>query len=802
MRNTWRDLVLAVRTAWRSPSYSIVTVLTRALAIGATSTVFSVANPLVLKGLPIAHEERIGWIQTVNVRREVAHGALSHADFAEWRAGARRFSDMAALEFVDATLTVRDMDAMQARVIHASPKVPEIWGLSAIAGRTLQSGDDIVGGGTVGVLSYRFWRERFASDPAIVGRTMLIDGDTTTIVGVMSPDIEVGSFAQIDVWTPLVIDASQPRDRRTLRAFGVLAPGQTLATANAELQGLSMATAALWPRTNANVQATVLSSRDSIDSKHIWVILGLLTVVVCVVLLIACANVASLVQARIIARQHEMAVRLALGASRFEIIRPLLAESVLLSVVGATAGLGLAYAGLRAINAVAYEDLFRHVAVDGNVLLFAAGLSLVTPLFFSLWPALAVGRRTVVDALRDRSGTGPKASGIKRNTLVGAQMALALSLLVMSSLIVQSMFNTTRLDLGLDVAPMLTFRFTLPTQFRDDATANAQFANRLVASLKTLPDTSAAIVLSHLPVFDDESLRTLSGTPTGSDQPENLPVVSWYSVTPEYFGATGVRIVAGRALTANDRADALPVAVVSQTAANRYFGGASSAIGHQVTIAGDEAAAHAVTIVGVSSDTQSPQLTSVNPQLYVPFAQAPSRTMAVLVRSGNPSARVADVRALMRTIDPSIAITKLQPLSATVRDVFSTQRILNALFAAFAVLALLMAAAGLYGVISYSVGQRRREFAVRMALGAAPASIWRMVLVEGLRVTAFGLAIGLALSVVLAHASASLLFGVSASDPATFVGVPTTVALVAVLALSMPALRAMRVDPARALRDG
>lgn len=800
MWNFWRDVRLACRTALRSPGYSTITIVTLGLAIGANTLLFSIAGPLIIRGFPIHDPGRVGWVSMSNQPQGITdRGRSSLPDFLDWRASARSFTDLAAYALREGTMTGAG-DAERILTARATANLPTVWGVQPARGRLFQPGEDAPGRAKVGVLSSRFWRERFNAEETAVGQTLFVDGEPVTIVGVMAPEIELGTFSLIDIWTPLPLDASAPRDERTLRVMGRLASGATVQSASAEIAGLAAALARDHVNTNKDWAASVVSTQEAMASSDTYVILALMGVVVVFVLLIACVNLANLVLARTVARRHEFAVQAALGASRLQLIRPLLLESFVLSLTGGGLGLGVAAAGLRGIKAMAYEPFFKVLSIDGPVLIFTAIVAVLTPALFSLWPAISAGRAGAADAIRENRGTAGRKASRRRAVLVVSEIALALSLLVMSGLIVQSMLHLQRVQLGVDVPHLVTFRFDLPKDRYPDDGSRSAFARDVSAALAALPRSSGAAVLSHLPVFDGEVVRTLTGTPHDSGQDGERAWASWYAVTPGYFETAGVRLAAGRRFDDRDRSGAQPVALLSRLAAERYFGDAASAVDRTVTVTGRGAPDRVVAIVGVAEDTRDSQVTRTSPQIYVPFDQWPSAAMSVLLRADDPKGVVADVRPVMRALDPNVAVANLRTLEQVVNEDLASARIINSLFIGFALLALALAAAGLYGVISYSISQRRREIGVRLALGAAPAAIWRMVLAEGLRVTAIGVVVGLLLAVGLAQAARSILFGVGAGDLATFGGVTLGVLLVAVAAMLNPAARAMRVDPVRTLR--
>ena len=799
MHNAWRDVMFGLRMARRSPGYSAITIVTLALAIGANTLLFSIANPLLVRALPVKDPDTLGWIAMINPAHNITRGRSSAADFADWRRATTSFSVMAAYDTREATL-MGVGDAERIVTCRATASLMEVWGLTPIAGRLIQPGEDEPGREGVAVLSHRYWRERFNGDPGAVNRRVMIDGRSVTIVGVMKPEIELGNLTSIDVWVPLMIDADAARDDRSLRVIGRLKPGATLASAGQEFRALSTNLAAEHAKTNEGWHATVRSTLEALASPDTWVILGLLGVVVVFVLIIACVNLANLVLARTVSRRHDFAVQAALGASRLQLIRPLLFESLLLSLAGGAVGLGLAHAGLKAINATAYEDLFRTLSIDTNVLAFTAIMSFLTPVLFSLWPAWSAGRAPAVEAIRESRGSSGRPTVRRRSLLIASQVALALSLLVMSSLVVQSMLNLRRIDLGIDVEKLLTYRFELPEARYQDPGVQARFAEELARDLTTVPKVTDVAVATNLPVFEGGSRRALRGTLHDTLGEDERPWAISHAVSPDFFRTAGVPMIAGRAFAATDRDGSQPVAVLNRKAAERYFDSAHGALGRAVTITGGGAAERVVTIVGVTEGTpQAIDWRVTDPQIFVPFAQSPSRAMSVLVRS-DTGVDPSQVRAVMRQKDPEVAVANLRTLTQVMDEETSSLFIINALFIGFAVLALALAAAGVYGVISYSVGQRRREFGVRLALGAAPASIRRMILGEGLRVVGIGAAIGLVLAAGLAYAARSLLIGISAADVTTFATVTGTVLLVGILAMWGPAVRAMRVDPVRTLK--
>jgi predicted permease len=799
MTNLLNDFRLSIRALLRAPGYAAIAIMTLALAIGANTLLFSLANPLVVRPLPIENPDGLGWIRTTNAPRMIDRGLLSMPDLIDLRARAKSFTSIAGWELSPGTLTGHQQDPERVSLIRGTSNLTSVWGMKPVLGRLFQPQDDQPGQPIAGVLAFHYWRDRFQSDPGVINRQLLLNGQPLTIVGVMPADVEIGNMSLIDIWMPIALDPNGAHDARTLRVLGRLAPGATIASANAEISGIAEQWAAASPAVYQDWKAIVISTRAAMTSGDTWLILTLLAVVVGFVLLIACANLANLVMARLVSRRVDLALRQALGASRTQLIRPMLAESLVLSLAGGLVGLSLAYAGLKTINAVAYEPFMKAIGIDGYVLAFAVTISAITPLIFCLLPAVSAGRSASADALRDSRTGGGRTSNRRRSILVGSQVALALSLLMVSTLAVKSMLYLNRIDTGIAVGELATFRFELPADRYATGEARARFASSLSESLAWLGGVNGAAVVSHLPVFDGELTRQIEGLALGARE-NDLPWASWYAVTPGFFRAAGVSLIGGRAFSDADAAQAQDVAIINRTAADNYFGGRDAAIGRQVTLAGRNDPKRAVTIVGVATDTRAPNITLTSPQIYVPFAQWPKADMTAIVRAASPEDRIPDLRRAMRGLDAAVPISNLRTVRDMERDEMSSTTIINGLFIAFAVLALALAAGGLYGVISYSVGQRTREIGVRMALGADPAGIRRMVLSDGLKVTLIGAAIGVVLGLVIGQFAAPILYGVSPRDPGTLIMVTATVLAVSILAVFGPAVRAMRLDPARTLR--
>jgi putative ABC transport system permease protein len=800
MRKLLQDLQYGARMVRKNPGFSSIIVLTLALAIAANTVIFSFTNVLLIRPLPIKDQDRLGWIFSIDPQRGSNRGANSLPDYVDYRESLRSFQALAATTQSTLTMTGRG-DAHRLTTSRVTANLFDVWGLSTIQGRGLREGDDAPGAEAVVVLSHQFWMRQFGGDGSIVGQAVTLNGKPHTVVGILSPAIEFGNLADIDIWVPLTIDRGAPRDRRTYRITGRLAPGVTIGQADAEVRELSRRLEGEHPDTNRGWFARVAPTREAIAAANTWVILALLMTVVGFVLLIACANVANLVLARATGRRRELALRTALGASRSRVIRQLLTEAIVFGVLGGALGLVFAALGLVAIKAAAYEPFFRLVDIDRNVLLFTGALAFVAPLLFSLLPAIQASRADVNETLKESTArTGGVSGRRSRSVLVVSQLTLAMALLIVSTLLVRNMIELARSPLGFNPDGLLTFHLELPEwRYRTDASI-LDYYDRLVGRLQALPGVRAVAAADRIPVLVAESISTIEVDGYTPGHAEERPWAATSTGTEDFFNAAAIPIVAGRAFTRQDDAGALPVAVVNEKFAQRYWGDVQRALGRRVTLAGAGVDRRTVHVVGVSGNVKQPDLTGINPHLYLHARQSPKRAMGVVVRADDADALLGPVRAEVRAIDVDVAVFRLWTAEEALNNELSSTRILIGMFVAFAVLALLLAAAGLYGVISYSVSQRVQEIGIRMALGAVPGDIRRLVARETVVLVAVGSILGLAAGAAIARAASSVLLAVSATDPATYAGVAVALISIALLAAYAPVRRATRIDPLAALR--
>jgi putative ABC transport system permease protein len=797
------DLRHGGRLLLKSPGYSLVVVATLALAIGANTIIFGFTDLLLLRPLPFGDPARIVFLYGVNPQHGIDRARTSLPDFLDWRAQMSAFDDMAA--FRSAAYTLRGTaEPLRVSAMRATANLFGLWQLRPVVGRTFLPGEDRPGAPKAVVLSHHFWVTHFNSEPGVAARAVTLNGESYSVVGVLTPDIEVGSFEAIDVWVPLTLDASGARrDDRSLRVTAHLKPGVSFDRAAAELPDVARRLERAYVDTNAGWSARPLKLRDAIVGQNTWQILALLTIVVAFVLLVACANVANMMLARATARQKEMAVRIALGAGRGRLVRQLVTESVLLGLAGGVLGLLVTGAGIRAIQATSADYFFRQLTVSGHALAFTVSLSLLAPILFSLLPALQTSHVDLNDGLKDagRGGSGGPKGGRSRAVLVVSQLALALMLLVVASLAARTVAATEQEPPGIQTANLLTLQVQLEPPKYQEIRQTGPISQAIVDRLAGLPGVRAAAAMTSLPLVSAEPTVRFQviGRPTPA--PKDVPWANTVAITLEYPRVFDLHLLEGRTFSRYDDAAAPPTALVNREAVRRYWPNASPVAQH-VTIADESGTTSAIEIIGVVSDVKAEDPTDpVPPRIYRPLPQHPGRELAFVIRTdGDATALAPAVRDAVRNVDADLAVSQMRPLQQIMREQFAENYVLVGLFASFALLALVLAGTGLYGVTAYGVSQRTREIGIRMALGATRHSVLSLVLGQNAGLVAIGALIGLAGGAVLAQAMRSILYRVSTTDPVTFTagfGILTAVALVATY---LPARRASRVDPLTALR--
>lgn len=805
-----RDVAFAARQILSHPAFSAVAIATIAIAIGATTAIFSVVDGVMLRPLPYEEPDELVMVWMDYTERDVvlpdkSREWLSWPNFADFRDEVESVEHVSAFMGWRPTLTGDGTTAQQlvgAQFSHGM--FSEVLGVAPAMGRGFLPDDDVPDGPAVVMLSDGFWRRAFGADPGILNQTILLSDIPYTVIGIMPPDFQPPPFLGTDAWTTLQFDRSNGGGRGSifLRAVGRIHDEASIELVQAQARDLGARLEQEYPVDNVDTSFNVYRLHDDLvnqASTALWVLLG----AVGFVLLIACVNVANLLLARGATRSSEMAVRVAMGAGRRRIVSQLLTESSLLAFVGGFLGLGFAYVGTDILVAMAPTGtpLLEQVSVDSRILGFALLVTVVTGSLFGVIPALRASATDPAGALREGGRSGASTgSATLRNSLVVGQVGLALVLLVGAGLLVRSFQNLQRVDLGFDPEGVLTMRMALPGVRYDDAESRLGFFGPLEERLTALPGVESVGFVDALPLagFDGDASFMVEGAPPA--QPGLEPSVWLRRSTPGYFDAMGLELVAGRNFTPSDDREAGRVIIVNETLQQDYFGG--QALGKRLNVNSPENPVWRE-VVGVVRDIKNFGIRADSRNaMYLPYAQAPSTFMFTAVRTtGDPEALVNPIRSVVAELDPGIALATVQPMEELVSSSLATDRFTTSLLGGFALVAMLLAIVGLYGVVSYTVSMRMREMGVRIALGAPQGGIRTLVLRWALALVAAGIGVGLVGAVGLTGLIEGLLFGVPTTDPATFAAVAGLMVAAAVLASLVPAIRATRVDPIEVLKS-
>lgn len=802
-----QDLRLGTRALIRSPLFSGITLLTLALAIGVNSAIFSLVSLVLIRDLPLKNIDQLAFVRMIHSERGLDREYVSVPDFLDLREGVAAFDDLAAMSVTSKVLTGV---AEPARVTVAEVTVNQfsVWGQTPVLGRDFLPDEDRAAE-RVATLSHGAWVRRFGADPNILGRILNLDGFATTIVGVMDQELEYGNLAAIELWRPLVVDlATAKRDQRDLLVTARLTPGTTIEQAHEEADALTTRLAQAYPETNLGWSTRVRPAKEDIGSQAFWTVFFLLILTVIVVMLIACSNVATLMLARAAGRSREMAVRAALGAGRWRILRQLLTESLILSLLAGAMGLLVARGIQRGLVWIVSRtgetgNLFQMLGLDRDVLLFTLSVAVLAPLFFGLLPAWHTARPDLRSALHESSGraSGSLAGQRTRRWLVGGQVAMALMLMVVTTLLVRAIFDIRVDDLGYDLRSVLTLRVELPEGKYADPMRQRQFYQQTAERIRALPEVAAAAWTNELPDEERLPMQSFAVREWPSLEDGKQPYAGVVIAEPAFFSVLGLEARQGRLLTEQDGEGGLPVALINQEAAERFWGSRDPLQEH-FRLSDASADEPWVRIVGVIDNEYSFEPRQpYQPRIYLPLAQHPRPAMklAMLTR-GDTSSAIAPVRQQIWAVDAEQPISDILTLQQVVDRALAEDNALLALFAAFAIFALIMAAAGIYGVVSFAVVQRTREFGIRMALGAERGDLRGMVWRQSLGVLGGGLLIGLLGGFALARVLASGTPDVDAADPWTYVLVTALLLAVAAFSIFVPALRATRLDPVKALK--
>ena len=804
-----QDLRYAARMLRRSPGIAFVAVVTLAFGIAGPTVVFSMLKAWILDPLPFERPESLADVRGMDVRSGDSR-VLSAADFLDWQRSAHAFEELAAYRRRDMRLTGGDR-ADRVRGAQVTPNFFAVIGARAAIGRVFGPVDGEAGRAHVAVLGQGLWQERFQSDPGVIGRTIRIDGEAHTVVGVLPHDFHFTLLGPVNVWTPLVFSPGEAADRRarSLTGIGRLQPGYSIDQARHELTDIARRLSETYPQTNANRGARLLTLAQEVRLHHdAGFLVPVLFAMVACFLLIACVNVTNIMLARATDRRHEMAVRLALGASRARIVRQWLVEHIVLFSFASAIAVGLALYGANwTTNSIpadnrGYLRNYGVLPIDGTVLVFAVSIGIVCAIVFGLLPAWTGSRADLNTDLRDASGrtSTSHTAGKLRSGLVACEIALALGVLISSALLVRSARNLTTADLGFDARRLLTFRLELDEERYRDASASRDFYERMTASLHGRPGIESAAAGTLVPFSNAGGSLEFFVDGRRDPSSKDVPFAAVNAVTSAYAATLGLRVVEGRFVNSSDTADAPKIAVINQTLASRHFGG-RSAIGRTLLLG--PSSPDLWTIVGIVGNVKNYETSdSGEPQIYLSWAQRPTRDMTVVVRaSGDPAALVETVRGAVIALDPAEPLSRVFTMEALLGHVTAPYTTTASFVSVLGALTLLLAAVGVYGVISYAFAQRTREIGIRMALGARRLEVAALVMRQVRTLLLAGLVPGLALAWLLGQALKALLYGVAPTDWSVYAAMSALLAAIAVLAALVPARRATAVDPIAALRE-
>jgi len=819
----WRDLRYGLRMLAKNPGFTLIAVLTLALGIGANTAIFSAVNAVLFRVLPYKEPDRLVQVfQRFYARPAMDRMPVAPANFIDWQSQSKSFESLAAFRLTNLNLS-GGPPPERIRVAQTSANAFAALGVEPILGRVFQTGDDSASSEPVVVLSYSLWQRRFGGDQEIIGKTIKANNKQYTVIGVMPPGFRfpIGWLTNdVEIWAPLVFGAGEKNDRAaiTLDVVARLKPGVKVEESQADLDVLMRQLARGYPQTNQGWGANLMPLTDRGVSGY-RVLFLFLSLAVGVVLLIACANVANLLLARGIERQKELTIRTALGAQRSRLIRQLLTEGILLSSLGCLLGVGLAYWGIEALVVFAPTSSLpelKYASLNGRVLAFSLGLSALTGFLFSLFPALTLSTISLTSALQE-GGRGASDS-LRRNrlkaALVVSELALTLALLLCAGTLIRTFLSSMAVEPGFVAENALVMRIALPVEKYKQGQQWSAFFERVEEEVKAIPGVVTAAVGSGAPMEEagEVSRYHIAGKPEpDSTQPRNL--ADYFRVSPDYFRAAGIKLRQGRYLTGADVEGAPQVAIVNEAFVKREFPD-KNPIGEKITLLGDvnrsvrdEGGKSFLEIVGVVADIKEFSFYQPSPAIiYAPMRQNPQRTMSLLVRSATePSSLTTEIRRRLLNLDHDQPVHNIRTLEQIVSEKHALLRFNTLLLTVFAAIAFVLSLTGIYGVVAYSVSQRTKEFGVRLALGAQPKDIFKLVLGKGARLNVIGLGLGLAASFpaikLLARSLKEAMYlDLIGHGLPLFVVVCGAMTLVALLACFIPARRATKVDPIVAAR--
>ncbi len=809
MISLFQDVRFGLRMLAKHRLATLVSIVALALGLGANTAMFSVAEAFLLHPVPVENAERIVALVDMRPEQNIDMTPIAPATYFNWRQQARSFDQFAIYAWREMNLT-GDREAQKVQDFQVSASFFSMLGVRPQLGRAFLPEEEVPGREQEIILGHALWEQRYASDPDIVGKNIKVDGKAYTVVGVMAKGFDFPLPAE--AWTPLALDVKGrlSRSDRWLFVLGQLKPGVSYTQAAAEMQGIAQRQSELYPDTNKGWQLRPMLLRDfatgSLTKDYTLLLLG----AVVFVLLIACADVANVQFARMTGRANEFAVRTALGGTRWRIVRQLLIESILLSLGGAALGLLMAQWDLSMILSHMPADVAKFIAgwktirMDTNAFLFTLAIAVASGIISGIAPSLLSSRTNVSESLKESGrGSVSRARGRLRGAFVVAEISLALVLLIGAGLLVKNFQGLLHVNENYSPQTLLTMNLTLPATQYGKPAARLAFHEQVLERLSSAPGVQSASLVSHVPYSNGGGVPTSTFSIEGhlpARRGEHVEAIV-ETITPNYFGALNIALRDGRLLTDSDGAEATPVAVISESLARRYFPG-ENPLGKHIKVGNSDSDHPWMTIVGVVNDVHYMWIVKEEfPTIYRSFRQAPPYFTTLMLRTpGDPLQFVSTTRTQIAAVDPNLPLYNIKSMDKVITESIVGIAYVAAMMAVLGVIALVLASVGVFGVMSYSVSERAHEIGIRISLGAQTTDILRMVLRSGMTLTVLGLAIGLPIAFALARALAALLFGVEATDPFSFIGLPLLLASVAALACYLPARRAARLDPLKALR--
>jgi putative ABC transport system permease protein len=798
------DLRYAARLQRKNPGFTIVAVIALALGIGANTAIFSVVNTVLLRPLPYKDPERLVMVWEDASTHGYPRDTPAAANFVDWRDQSQVFEGMAAIADTSFNLTGSgDPERLEGRRVSAN--MFPLLGVDPQIGRVFTAAEDQPGAQRVVLLSYALWQRRFGGDSAIVGKSLTLNGESYIVVGVMPARFQYPS-SDDQAWVPIALTQQEAgnRGRHYLQVLARLKPGVSLVQAQSEMSTIAARLQQQYPEQNAELGAVVQPLHEHLvgDIKPaLLVLLG----AVGLVLLIACANVANLLLARAAVRQKEIAVRVALGARRWRLIRQFLTESVLLSTLGGLVGLAIAYGGLVVLKAFIPENISqaREISIDLKVLGFTFLVSVLTGLIFGLAPAVQAARFNQIETLKEGGRDAATGGGKRlRSLLVTAEVAISLVLLIGAGLLINSFLRLRNVDPGFRADNLLTMKIVLPEPKYEEMERRTAFYTDLIGRVQSLAGVRSAAVTTNLPLYRQGNSISISIEGRPAPPPGQELIVVTRIVSPGYFDTMSIPLLRGRQVSTQDTETTPNVVVISETMARRFWPG-EDAVGKHIAAGRVRTPEDWIQVVGVVKDVRQFELNAEpKPQMYLSYRQAgffEPRDLVVKT-DVDPASMAATVRKAVWEIDKDQPVSNIRTMEEILADSIARQRFSMLLLAIFAAVALVLAAVGIYGVMSYSVAQRTREIGIRMALGAQTGTVLKLAIGYGMKLVIAGIVIGLIAAFALTRVMSTLLFGVTATDPTTFTLISLLLIAVAVLASYVPARRATRVNPIIALR--